>query len=262
MAKLSGGNSWPRRSLTDGERQKLWGESWRLCNNPSCRQPCIIEGEAHEDGFTIVGEHAHIVAHSAAGPRGDPMMTPDRRNALGNFVLLCRPCHKMVDLRSNEAKFPKEKLREWKAVHQHWLNITIPMQMGRADPAEIKVVCAAVMGDGDVDGAGFVLTDIATKIKKNELSNEVRQQLRMGLAIADRVRGVLNGLANVDPQIPDRTRDGIALKYTELRERWTGDELFHKLWTFAAGGQTDSNRRSAALAVLAYFFHACDVFEP
>ena len=255
------GGSWPRRKLSESDKLKLWGESYRLCNRPDCRKSCIIEGEEPGDGHTLIGEHAHIVAHADGGPRGDPLMPPERRASLDNYILLCRHCHKMVDLRANEEKYPKELLRQWKSEHQTWLAVTVPAGLGRAEAAEIKVVCEAVMGDGPPENAGFVVTEITEKIDKNGLSPGVRLQLRMGLGIADRVSGILKALANVDPQLPDKTRDGFAAKYNELSERHTGDDLFYQLQTYAAGGTAGMKRQSAALALLAYFFHACDVFE-
>ena len=254
--------AWPRRPLTDAQRSQLWGESYRLCNNPNCRKECVIPAEGGS-APTLVGEHAHIVAHSDAGPRGDPGMSQEQRDSLDNIILLCRFCHKFVDQKANEEVYSKSKLREWKQSHQMWLKVTIPAGLERVSPAEIKVVCEAIMGVGKIEEPNFSLTDVAPKIGKNGLTDAVRNQIRMGLAIADRVQGVLTALGNVNPAIPEKTREGFAVKYFELRERYAGDALFYRLWAFAMGEPAPGlDRQQAALAVLAYFFHACDVFEP
>jgi hypothetical protein len=42
-----------------------------------------------------------------------------------------------------------------------------------------------------------------------------------------------------------------------------GDETFHALWKFAGGGNQKSIQHEAAvLALLAFLFEECDIFEP
>jgi len=60
-----------------------------------------------------IAERAHIVAHSAAGPRGDSGVPASYRSEPANIVLLCPTCHTMAD-KSPDA-YPKQLLLMKKA---------------------------------------------------------------------------------------------------------------------------------------------------
>ena len=65
------------------------------------------------------GEQAHIFAFKEKGPRGSeegrPMVAAI--NAVGNLMLLCKRCHKEIDVIAPE-KYPVEVLREFKREHE------------------------------------------------------------------------------------------------------------------------------------------------
>lgn len=64
------------------------------------------------DEAAIVGQIAHIVAHSAAGPRGDQRFPPEELDREPNLLLLCAHHHALVD--SQESTYTVEELRRWK----------------------------------------------------------------------------------------------------------------------------------------------------
>src|SRR5688572_21007736 len=45
---------------------------------------------------------AHIVAFSSRGPRADAKMSAAYINDLSNLMLLCQPCHKLIDDHPND----------------------------------------------------------------------------------------------------------------------------------------------------------------
>lgn len=61
-------------------------------------------------------ELAHIIAFSKDGPRGRAARRPSNINDISNLMLLCPPCHKLVDDR--EDLFPIRVLREYKRLHE------------------------------------------------------------------------------------------------------------------------------------------------
>ncbi len=66
-----------------------------------------------------------------------------------------------------------------------------------------------------------------------------------------------------DPQFGDRVARAFRTKYEQLREvNILGDDAFLELWIFAGGAERKAPRMEAAvLAVLAFLFEACDIFE-
>jgi hypothetical protein len=53
---------------------------------------------------------AHIVAASAAGPRGDPVLSKQLASDPTNFLLLCDQCHRLID-KIDPARYTTEMLR-------------------------------------------------------------------------------------------------------------------------------------------------------
>jgi hypothetical protein len=71
------------------------------------------------DDESLVGEAAHIVAESAAGPRGASPLTPEQRDKYANLILLCNVDHKVVDDQFNE--YTVERLSTLKQQHEAWV---------------------------------------------------------------------------------------------------------------------------------------------
>jgi hypothetical protein len=57
---------------------------------------------------------AHVIAHSAKGPRGDGK---GGDNSYTNLILLCPTDHRHVD-KAPDGEFPAELLHDWKATHE------------------------------------------------------------------------------------------------------------------------------------------------
>ena len=66
-----------------------------------------------------------------------------------------------------------------------------------------------------------------------------------------------------DPKLGDRIATAFRSKYEDLRSaNVLADEAFFELWKFAGGGSRSSIELEAAvLAVLAFLFEECDIFE-
>ena len=102
----------------------------------------------------------------------------------------------------------------------------------------------------------------AGKLKANALSDSVQILLKMG---GRKARLVKNFFAQWhDPELGDRIANAFRLEYEALRDRGlVGDEVFHELWKFAGcGAQRSLEHEAAVLAVLAFLFEECEIFEP
>lgn len=104
----------------------------------------------------------------------------------------------------------------------------------------------------------------AGKIAANALSENVTTLLRAGMEKAQLVGEFFDKWH--DPQYGDRIAATFRAKYLSLRSRQvplTGDEMFETLHDWASGTAVrTSAQRVAVLAVLAFLFEQCEIFEP
>ena len=64
----------------------------------------------------VIGHICHIYAVSDNGPRGNPSLTEEQRNAPSNLILMCGHHHPLVD--KQFANYPADKLIDWKRTHE------------------------------------------------------------------------------------------------------------------------------------------------
>jgi hypothetical protein len=102
----------------------------------------------------------------------------------------------------------------------------------------------------------------AGKLKANALSDHVQALLKMGSRKSKLVKDFFSKWH--DPELGDRIASAFRLEYERLRGHgMIGDEAFHALWKFAGGGDQKSIEHEAAvLAVMAFLFEECEIFEP
>ena len=101
----------------------------------------------------------------------------------------------------------------------------------------------------------------AAKLQHNQLSDAAATLLKAGMTRAEIVKKYLRGLA--DPTRHDRIAAAFRLRYEELRgDGLPPDEILAGLQKFVAGDRvTSPSHQAATLAILAFFFEVCDVFE-
>ena len=110
-----------KKNIKSGESAALRLYSHNTtCYNPDCNEPLLTE----RDGMTIVN---HDIAHirdelPPSKPDADigwryypDDLTQDQRNTISNFLMLCAPCHKLID-RLKPRNYPVELLNEWKKI--------------------------------------------------------------------------------------------------------------------------------------------------
>jgi hypothetical protein len=84
----------------------------------------------------------------------------------------------------------------------------------------------------------------------------------MGLAKAREVGEFVEHVAALDITFPDRLKSGFVARYKErIDDGLSGDALYLDLVDFASGKSGGMPRRAAGIAVLAYLFEKCEVFE-
>ena len=99
----------------------------------------------------------------------------------------------------------------------------------------------------------------ARKLEKNGLSEDAVSMLRIGRRRQQKVADYFDTTAR--PDVADRIAEAFRSRYDELKGLSRDSEwIFERLQKFA-GMSGDARRQAAALAVLAYFFERCDIFE-
>lgn len=98
-------------AISDVDTKLLWGRAAGLCSNPQCKTDLTVI--LAKRGSHNIGEMAHIIAHSAGGPRGQEKPGADTYD---NLILLCPTCHTRVD--KGPSQYPPDLLHRWKAEHE------------------------------------------------------------------------------------------------------------------------------------------------
>lgn len=117
MGKPAQKKSSPLRKARDvscRDRVILYARAAGRCSFRGCNRN-IVEHHLTGDAGNF-GETAHIYAFSEDGPRGDAPGRPADPDVLENLILLCPPCHKLVD--DTPEKYPVAELREARDIHE------------------------------------------------------------------------------------------------------------------------------------------------
>lgn len=236
---------------------RLASSSGGVCAMPECNRPLFDPSP----GRGLLGVAAHIAGERPGSARHDRTMTPEVRNAVENLIYLCPNCHRLLDASPDE--YPVVRLREIKAVHERRFaeamrdtipNIGFPeldeLALGFLDPAPVP---------SDPD---FTLVPPEDKLALNQLGAGSRLLIECGLDIAPQVKAFLESRQRIDSHFTTRLKNRFLREYTDeyLRGR-RGDELFTLLCNTANRGHFDPLRQMVGIAVLAYLFESCDLFE-
>lgn len=251
----------PSRGYLQSDLKILWGLSGARCAFPSCRLP-LVQDETSQDPSKVIGEIAHIVAHSSDGPRADPTISDGDRRCEPNLILLCPTHHSIVDAQGNS--YTVADLRRWKAEHLDWVRGRLTVAAAGVDFAELQRLTTSLTAQV-VPAVADVAppTPPAEKLSKNELTVAVASRLRLGSLRFQDVEEFVGRTSQADPGYGARLRDGFRGQYDQfLAAGLHGDALFESIVDWASGGSTDFDTIAAALAVITYLFTICDLFEP
>lgn len=247
------------RSYADRDLKLLFGLSAARCAFPQCRQPCVV-GQAAQDPAVMVGEIAHIIAHSSQGPRADPMLPERERKRYDNLILLCATHHALVDGQANT--YTIQQLRQWKTDHEQWVQSTLAQEMPNVTFRELEMVTSTITAWPIAVTTDFVLTPPQEKMQRNKLTAKSNFRLSIGLSKAKEVNQFVEHVAALRPNFPEQLTAGFLTEYqNRLQSGLVGDALFEAITDFASGGSSDFDRKAAGIAVVAYLFEKCELFE-
>lgn len=250
------------RQVRNRQVKALWGLAAGRCSFPGCRLPLVATSESTSDGILLVGEQAHIVAHSddSMAPRSDPSYPRELRDDYENLILLCRNHHRAVD--EDHVKYDADRLREMKGQHEAWVNESLMSVAAHLPFEELELVADQLLSAAMTPSRELRIVPPNLKIQRNNLSISVGNMIVLGLANVNLVEDYIRSVAKTDPKFPERLKAGFVNEYRRLRKFMSlGNELFFALMEFAEGGDQRFERRAAGLTILAYFFEKCEVLE-
>lgn len=247
------------RSYTDRDLKLLFGLSAARCAFPQCRQLCVIE-KTLSDPAVIVGQVAHIVAHSSQGPRADHTLPETERDRYDNLILLCATHHAQVDGQVNT--YTIQHLRQWKADHEEWVQNALAQGMTNVTFAELEMVTSAITALAIPVTTNFSITPPHEKMQRNKLTDKSNFRLTIGLSKAKEVGHFVEHIAALKLDFPEQLTAGFLTEYQKfLGIGIVGDALFQALTDFACGGSKEFDKQAAGIAVVAYLFEKCELFE-
>lgn len=126
-------------ALSNKTLKMLWGRAAGRCSHPDCRMDVFFD-ESEADTPTMVGENCHIISESDGGPRSDPTVPLDQKNAYSNLILMCRNHHKIIDDPTNgEREYSIERLHQIKRDHETWVRDQLGLDADKQQDEEYYV---------------------------------------------------------------------------------------------------------------------------
>jgi hypothetical protein len=249
----------PRSRIPARTLAHLFALAGGICSFEGCRQELVLSDAS---GYSVydIADVAHVIAHSPAGPRGDEPVSREERAQEANLMLLCPNHHKVVD--KDPRTYSVDTLRQMKDRHQRVIQNAIQKAMLSVTLVEIEEVAQHLIATPSTEPIDFRVIPPSEKIAKNSLTAWPREQLTLGIPRAREVARYLSSMARTDPEFPERVKAGFVSEYRKL---WAAglrsDDLFQGMFRFATAGASDYKRMVAGIAILAYLFEACEVFE-
>jgi hypothetical protein len=115
-------------SIASSELRLVLQKSGNVCAFSDCRKLFTADASS-TDRPVVLGDVAHIIGESTAGPRGASPMSLSDRNRDENLILLCKQHHQLVD--AQPQTYTVEWLRRIKGEHEGWVQKT-----PRAEPVD------------------------------------------------------------------------------------------------------------------------------
>lgn len=131
--------------------------------------------------------------------------------------------------------------------------------LARVTAEDISVVVTTVAQQPPITEP--ISTVPSDKLEANALSTDAKELVWAGTQKSRNVGELFERWH--DPELGDRVAAAFRNRYAELKNAGKSpDEVFQELWSFAGGGKyLLPSRELATLALLAFLFEQCDIFE-
>ncbi len=254
-----------RDRVPPAQEKVLLARSGNKCAYPGCALDLTIDPKADGDRPKATGKVAHIAAASPGGPRYDPNMSPAERGSAQNLIYLCGPHHDAVD--TQLAHHTRTFLLETKRAHEEAVERAVRNALGEVTYEELMVVCTVVANmPATPQQLGVELAlPLQKKINLNSLGQASVKRITDGLSQAARVEAFISFQNSIVPSFGRSLVARFKSDYYAARaENLEPDAVFDYLVNMAienSGPRDTPQLRAAALAVIAYLFEICEIFE-
>lgn len=149
-----------KRALSSGDKYALVLAARGDCYNPECHEPLMTE----RDGRPVAN---FVIAHVRDElPPADPAsdigwrywpaddMTVDQRNHFSNLLLLCAPCHKLID-KIDPRTYTVELLHEWKRTNEGERGAELAGTLGSVDQDTLEDLLGEVLRSSAFDAVAL-----------------------------------------------------------------------------------------------------------
>jgi HNH endonuclease len=127
-------------TISDNTVKLLWGRAAGICSNPHCREDVTVLVQGNRS-FNV-GEMAHVIAKSPAGPRGELGGGSDEYE---NLILLCPTCHRKID-KAPQGIYSEELLHRWKDSHEQEIR-AVGKNLSFSSSQDLKVFVARILAE-------------------------------------------------------------------------------------------------------------------
>lgn len=231
------------------------GARCAICN-------CMLYFRTGDNSVGVLAEQAHIRGEKEGSARYDATMSDSERQSYDNLLVVCNNCHKKID--SDISTYTVEKLTEIKKLHEEKIQSLIEKSINNVTCEELSITIKYLTSNsiGEISSDDYTLIQPRDKIVKNSLSNNISNNITIGLANFVLVRNYINNQNNIDFLFEQNLKNALISKYKELKAKnLTGNEIFVEMWEFAKANRNTNESSAAALSIVSYFFLECDIFE-
>lgn len=259
-------NTTARDPVPKAQEKVVIARSGNQCAYPGCALELTVNPQSVGDQPKATGKVAHIAGASPNGPRYDPDMSTPERGSANNLIYLCGTHHDAIDAQLHH--HTREFLIGAKKDHEQAVARAVRTGLGHVTYAELEVVCTVMAGDAvSLQPGGVELAvPLQQKIEVNNLGTQSVQRITDGLSQATRVREFIAFQSTSQPGFGTRLVARFKSDYYKALADGVGDPdvLFDYMvqTAYANSGPRDTTAtRAAALAVVAYLFELCEIFE-
>lgn len=247
------------RNYAQPVRALLWAASGGWCCFPDCDFVCVELTESGDAPATF-GHIAHIEALKDDGPRANPALSEQERNAYANLIVLCPNHHGIVD--ADEETYTVAILRPWKKAREDKVREFRTNEMSKITFAELEVITQSLVNNPQPSSNSMDVVPLRDKMERNSLTLKTEVLINMGLIQSSQVGEYVQMATGQDSDFILRLTWGFVSEYLEYRRQgFERDALFAEMMRFSTHGRSDFRYQCAGLAILVYLFERCEVFE-
>jgi hypothetical protein len=253
-----------RGNAPQAQVRALLARSGNMCGYEGCQRELIFDAQSAKDQPKLLGKVAHISAASPGGARYRPELTEAQRHSVANLIFLCGDHHDIIDAQVDA--HPEQRLLEMKSAHEEAVRRAVIAATGGVTYQALSTICAVIVaGPKDIRPTITLPIQIKEKIDKNKLGLQAQQAIEAGLNRARDVEDFLRYQSARNPEFEVSLLDQFKADYYNAKlQSNSADEVWstvQEIATIRAGVPATIAIQAAALAVIAYVFEICEIFE-